>query len=114
MKKNLWVLLALSALIAMFVIAGCAPKPTSSPTPTPTATPTAPPADTACPKVVSTEVVKTYFSPCDSCFPWVEVSDSIYTNCLDVTATPAFKIIITFDENIILLRVLASSIQPIG
>ena len=33
MKKNLWILLALAALIAMFVIAGCAPKPTS-PTPT--------------------------------------------------------------------------------
>ena len=38
MKKNLWVLLALSALIAMFVIAGCAPKPTPTPTPTPTDT----------------------------------------------------------------------------
>jgi len=101
MKKNLWVLLALSALIAMFVIAGCAPKPSPSPTPTPTTTPKpTPKPDTECPKVVSTEVVKTYFSPCDSCFPWVEVSDSIYTNCLDVTATPAFKIIITFDENI--------------
>ena len=60
MKKNLWVLLALSALIAMFVIAGCAPKPTPSPTPTPTASPTVPPADTAAPKVVSTDVYKYY------------------------------------------------------
>jgi len=108
MKKNLWVLLVLSALIAMFVIAGCAPKPTPSPTPTPTATPTAPPADTACPKVVSTEVVKTYYggsciegcgwNPCD------EVVNTLYTNCCDSkdnpTGTGAFKIIITFDENI--------------
>jgi hypothetical protein len=105
MKKNLWVLLALSALIAMFVIAGCAPKPSPSPTPTPTATPTAPPADTACPKVVSTEVVKTYYGgSCIEGCGWDPRPVNGSTNCFDVdgemTGTGAFKIIITFDENI--------------
>jgi hypothetical protein len=109
MKKNLWVLLALSALIAMFVIAGCAPKPTPSPTPTPTTSPTAPPADTKCPEVVSTEVVKTFYDVCNSgnC-DWKPVCSELYptysTNCCDVngkaTGTGAFKIIITFNENI--------------
>jgi len=109
MKKNLWVLLALSALIAMFVIAGCAPKPSPTPTPTPTTSPTAPPADTKCPEVVSTEVVKTFYAACNSegC-AWYPcpVNDSLYssTNCCDEkdkpTGTGAFKIIITFDENV--------------
>jgi len=88
MKKNLWVLLALSALIAMFVIAGCAPKPSPSPTPTPTATPTAPPADTACPKVVSTQAYKGY-------------SDFIFnTGIWELEKAGFFTILITFDENI--------------
>jgi len=114
MKKNLWVLLALSALIAMFVIAGCAPKPSPSPTPTPTATPTAPPADTACPKVVSTEVVKTYYvaSTCGGLCGWYPCDDTVCndvysTNCCDCSGvegvplgTGAFQIIITFDANI--------------
>jgi hypothetical protein len=109
MKKNLWVLLALSALIAMFVIAGCAPKPSPTPTPTPTTSPTAPPADTKCPEVVSTEVVKTFYDVCNSgnC-DWNPVCSELYptysTNCCDVngkaTGTGAFKIIITFNENI--------------
>jgi hypothetical protein len=112
MKKNLWVLLALSALIAMFVIAGCAPKPSSpTPTPTPTTSPTTPPADTACPKVVSTEVVKTFYNgSCEACGwdPCDTVCNGVYsTNCCDCSGeegvplgTGAFKIIITFDENI--------------
>lgn len=92
MKKNLWVLLALSALIAMFVIAGCAPKPTS-PTPTPTASPTVPPADTAAPKVVSTEVFKYYAAGCaETCV------GSVYPSC--PAGSETFKIVITFDENI--------------
>ena len=79
MKKNLWVLLALSALIAMFVIAGCAPKPTS-PTPTPTASPTVPPADTAAPKVVSTDVYKYYGTDlCSTCdYPCITVGEEVY------------------------------------
>jgi len=113
MKKNLWVLLALSALIAMFVIAGCAPKPSPTPTPTPTTEPTAPPADTKCPEVVSTEVVKTFISnPCANfpCFwnPCPIINDGqVSTNCCQdnendgvPTGTGAFKIIITFNENI--------------
>jgi hypothetical protein len=117
MKKNLWVLLALSALIAMFVIAGCAPKPTPSPTPTPTASPTVPPADTACPEVVSTDVYKFYGSYSDysgcavHCNGWLpSTNDAIYTNCdciveRDVELvkplnSPLFKIVITFNENI--------------
>jgi len=115
MKKNLWVLLALSALIAMFVIAGCAPKPTPTPTPTPTTEPTAPPADTAAPKVVSTEVFKYYGAVGNSCndcgycdLPSVE--GALYSNCdcdPDTTfekvlplTSQNFKIVITFDENI--------------
>jgi len=109
MKKNLWILLALAALIAMFVIAGCAPKPSPTPTPTPTTSPTTPPTDTECPEVVSTEVVKTFYAACNSegC-AWYPcpVNDSLYssTNCCDEkdkpTGTGAFKIIITFNENI--------------
>jgi len=110
MKKNLWVLLALSALIAMFVIAGCAPKPSPSPSPSPTTEPTAPPADTKCPELVSTEVVKTYYNVCSagSC-GWDPVCSELYsglysTNCCDAVGDPigtgAFKIIITFNENI--------------
>jgi len=126
MKKNLWVLLALSALIAMFVIAGCAPKPSSpTPTPTPTASPTVPPADTAAPKVVSTDVYKYYGAvsgPCNECwdcdYPFTKdpftVEEAIYTNCtcaieeqgefpivlVNPLQSPNFKIVITFDENI--------------
>jgi len=94
MKKNLWVLLALSALIAMFVIAGCAPKPTPTPTPTPTATPTTPPTDTAAPKVVSTDVYKYYGTDlCSTCI------NAVYP-CPDGTNNGSFKVVITFDENI--------------
>jgi len=90
MKKNLWVLLALSALIAMFVIAGCAPKPTTpTPTPTPTTSPTAPPADTKCPEVVSTQIVKGH-----SMFEW----DAAYGEW--GTWIGAFQVVINFDENI--------------
>jgi len=88
MKKNLWVLLALSALIAMFVIAGCAPKPTPTPTPTPTTAPTTPPADAKCPEVVSTQVYKGY-------------SDFIFnTGIWELEKAGLFTILITFDENI--------------
>jgi len=62
MKKTTWLLLALS-LVAMLLVAGCAPTtptPTASPTAAPTATPTTPPADKACPKVVSTTVGSAY------------------------------------------------------
>jgi len=94
MKKNLWVLLALSALIAMFVIAGCAPKPTPSPTPTPTATPTTPPTDTAAPKVLSTDVYKYYGQDlCSTC------TNAVYP-CPDGTNNGSFIVVITFDENI--------------
>ena len=125
MKKNLWILLALAALIAMFVIAGCAPKPSPTPTPTPTTSPTTPPADADCPKVVSTEVFKTWDQsvvpdcasctecptcpspvPCGTCPP--TVTGTIYSNCLGCDdyiktcdqSTGTFKIVITFDENI--------------
>jgi len=91
MKKNLWVLLALSALIAMFVIAGCAPKPTPTPTPTPTATPTTPPTDTAAPKVVSTTVYKYGAALCQTC------TGALYADC---EGGGIFNIIIEFDENI--------------
>jgi hypothetical protein len=90
MKKNLWVLLALSALIAMFVIAGCAPKPSPSPTPTPTATPTTP-VDTAAPKVVSTTVYKYGASLCETC------GGALYEEC---EGYGGFKIVIDFNENI--------------
>jgi len=126
MKKNLWILLALSALIAMFVISGCqkAVTPTPTPTPTPTATvaPTAAP-DTAAPKVVSTDVYKYYgalpydCTGCNVCpTPLIlpTVSNTLYTNCdcgtlikpkpdsslVKPLASPNFKIVITFDENI--------------
>jgi len=129
MKKNLWILLALAALIAMFVIAGCAPKPSPTPTPTATTEPTTPPADADCPKVVSTDVYKTFDAsyatcpsecvcpsgacenpdPC-SCPGCVTVSSNIYSNCYCVAdgefvqtcdqSTGTFKIVITFDENI--------------
>ncbi len=127
MKKNLWILLALSALIAMFVISGCQKAVTPTPTPTPTATaqPTPTP-DANCPKVVSTEVVKTYDPqdcgytctacgcsnppPCETCPE--PVYSNIYSNCyceewseIDYVktcgpSTGTFKIVITFDENI--------------
>lgn len=101
MKKNLWVLLALSALIAMFVIAGCAPKPSPTPTPTPTTSPTTPPADADCPEVVSTDVYKYYGDYCNICESnGITVENSIYTNCLEEGASSLFKIVITFDENI--------------
>jgi len=93
MKKNLWVLLALSALIAMFVIAGCAPKPTPTPTPTPTTSPTAPPADTKCPEVVSTTVYKYGASLCSS----PTCINALYPDC---NGYGGFKIVIEFDENI--------------
>jgi hypothetical protein len=99
MKKNLWVLLALSALIAMFVIAGCAPKPSPSPSPSPTTEPTAPPADTAAPKVVSTDVYKFYGTDtCSTCvdYPCITVGEEVYC-CYE---SGNFKIVITFDENI--------------
>jgi len=100
MKKNLWVLLALSALIAMFIIAGCAPKPSPSPTPTPTATPKpTPKPDTAAPKVVSTDVYKFYgTSTCSTCVDdiCITVGEELY--CCDEYGN--FKIVITFDENI--------------
>ena len=109
MKKNLWILLAISALIAMLVIAGCAPKPSPTPTPTAEPTPTAPPADTKCPEVVSTDVYKYYGST--SCNDWLPTTqEAIYSNC-DCTeftgvepvyplTSGLFKIVITFDENI--------------
>jgi hypothetical protein len=107
MKKNLWVLLALSALIAMFVIAGCAPKSTPTPTPTPTASPTVPPADTECPEYVSTDVYKYYDNlDCNECFAWLPIDDgdgvgqAMYTNCGENNYFGTFKIVITFNENI--------------
>jgi len=105
MKKNLWILLALSALIAMFVISGCQKPVTPTPTPTPTATaqPTPTP-DVKCPKVVSTEVLKYYYVPCGECASQISVGNAIYTNCYDsqkkATGNGYFKIVITFDENI--------------
>ena len=62
MKKTTWLLLALS-LVAMLLVAGCAPTtpaPTESPSPTPTVAPTAPPVDDECPKPVSTVIGSTY------------------------------------------------------
>jgi len=102
MKKNLWILLAISALIAMFVISGCqkAVTPTPTPTPKPTAKPTPTP-DAKCPEVVSTDVYKYYeWLDCDSCvWAYPTVTEEMYTNCFDGT-TAFFKIVITFDENI--------------
>jgi len=128
MKKNLWILLAISALIAMFVISGCqkAVTPTPTPTPTPTVAPTTAP-DVDCPKVVSTDVYKTWdqsvvpdCAPCSecpgecptpTCTPCVEptVTGTIYSNCAGNCgeyiktcdqSTGTFKIVITFDEKI--------------
>jgi len=90
MKKNLWILLAISALIAMFVISGCQKAVTPTPTPTPTATaqPTPTP-DVKCPEVVSTQIVKGY-----SMIGW----DSAYG---EIGVFPeAFQIVITFNEEI--------------
>lgn len=59
MKKSLWLLLVVAALIAVFAVAGCMQGTTPSEeeeTPPPTTTP----ADTACPQVVSTTVSKLY------------------------------------------------------
>jgi len=89
MKKNLWILLAISALIAMLVISGCQKPvtPTPTPTPTPTAKPTPTP-DAKCPKVVSTQAYKGY-------------SDFIFnTGIWELEKAGFFTILITFDENI--------------
>jgi hypothetical protein len=102
MKKNLWVLLALSALIAMFVIAGCAPKPSPTPTPTPTVVPTEAP-DTKCPEVVSTDVYKYYGEICNTCYQNNNNIDQTLNGKIYICKageTPLFKIVITFDENI--------------
>jgi len=89
MKKNLWILLAISALIAMLVISGCQKPvtPTPTPTPKPTAKPTPTP-DAKCPKVVSTQAYKGY-------------SDFIFnTGIWELEKAGLFTILITFDENI--------------
>lgn len=78
MKKSLWLLLVVAALIAVFAVAGCM-QGTTPEEPTEPEEPTTPPADTACPQVVSTVVTKMY--------AWTDTS-------------PNFKITITFDENI--------------
>ncbi|WP_218112884.1 hypothetical protein [Atribacter laminatus] len=111
----------------MFVIAGCAPKPTPTPTPTPTTQPTTPPTDADCPKVVSTDVYTTYDAtgcdsgctacgtcsnpdPCAAC-NGETVTGNVYSNCwCEIgeegvvptcdASTGTFKIVITFDENI--------------
>lgn len=80
MKKTTWLLLALS-LVAMLLVAGCAPttpKPTVSPTPTATVAPTPTP-DEECPEVVS---------------PGGTVVSKISE------ANANLKIVITFNENI--------------
>jgi len=60
MKKSLWLLLVVAALIAVFAVAGCMQGTTpEEPTEQPEE-PTTPPADTACPAVVSTTVSKLY------------------------------------------------------
>jgi len=60
MKKSLWLLLVVAALIAVFAVAGCLQGTTpEEPTEQPEE-PTTPPADTACPAVVSTTVSKLY------------------------------------------------------
>ncbi|WP_369018325.1 hypothetical protein QBE54_00095 [Thermatribacter velox] len=78
MKKSLWLLLVVAALIAVFAVAGCM-QGTTPEEPTQPEEPTTPPADTACPQVVSTVVTKMY--------AWNSTQ-------------PNFKITITFDENI--------------
>jgi hypothetical protein len=104
MKKNVLIFLVLSALSAMIVITGCAPKPELTPTPTAEPTPTAPPADVDCPEVVSTEVYKYYGSVCDPCIQFIRPTNEINnTNQAIICGegeTPFFKIIITFNENI--------------
>jgi len=89
MKKNLWVLLAISALIAMFVIAGCqkAVVPTPTPTPKPTPTPTAVPIVNPCPTKATTEVKSIYFG----------------SDLLKDPSTGDFSLYITFDKDISLL-----------
>ena len=89
MKKNLWVLLAISALIAVFVIAGCqkAVVPTPTPTPKPTPTPTAVPPVNPCPAKATTEVKSIYFG----------------SDPLKDPVTGDFSVYITFDKDISLL-----------
>jgi len=104
MKKNVLIFLVLSALSAMIVITGCAPKPELTPTPTAEPTPTVLPADVDCPEVVSTEVYKYYGSVCDPCIQFIRPTNEINnTNQAIICGegeTPFFKIIITFNENI--------------
>jgi hypothetical protein len=59
MKKSLWLLLVVAALIAVFAVAGCM-QGTTPEEETTTPPPTTTPADTACPQVVSTTVSKLY------------------------------------------------------
>ena len=104
MKKNVLIFLVLSALSAMIVITGCAPKPELTPTPTAEPTPTAPPADVDCPEVVSTEVYKYMGVFCDPCIQFIRPTNEINNTNQQLYAvkekTPFFKIIITFNENI--------------
>lgn len=96
MKKTTWLLLAIS-LVAMLLVAGCAPTtptPTASPTPTPTVAPTTPPADKECPKVVSTVVSKIYaMTTSDANFKiTITFNEDVYTQCADNPANWAITI----------------------
>jgi len=94
MKKTTWLLLAIS-LVAMLLVAGCAPttpKPTASPTPTPTATPTTPPSN-YCPTTVETVVTSLYCG-----------TDPNYAESASAENVKAsFSILISFDKDIVLL-----------
>lgn len=68
MKKSLWLLLVVAALITVFAVAGCLQGTTpEEPTEESEETVT-PPADTACPAVVSTTVSKLYGDTTDANF----------------------------------------------
>ncbi|MCX6091027.1 MAG: hypothetical protein NTX88_11790 [Candidatus Atribacteria bacterium] len=62
MKKSLWIVLALSTILAMFIIAGCqAVAPVTSPTVAPTTAPTTVPVS-ACPSAVTTTTIVELYS----------------------------------------------------
>lgn len=87
MKKSLWLLLAITALIAVFAVAGCqptSPEPSPTASPTPTVAPTTPPAD-YCPTTVETVVT------------------SLYCDISNTEVSPNLSILITFDKDIVLL-----------
>ena len=60
MKKSLWLTLAVAAVAALFVVAGCAPSPPPDPTPVVTPTPAPTPAVDECPTEWTTTIQQLY------------------------------------------------------